>query len=63
MISKAIVKMKTGKASGPSGIVIEMIRSPGKEIVKYYKPCNHNNQGRLYSFRLEPVEYCQFIQR
>ena len=26
--------MKTGKAASPSGIVIEMIRSPGKEIMK-----------------------------
>ena len=26
--------MKTGKAAGPSGIVIEMIRSAGKEIIK-----------------------------
>ena len=33
-ISKAIPKMKTGKAAGPSGIVIEMIRSAGKEIIK-----------------------------
>ena len=28
MISKATAKMKTSKAAGPSGIVIEMIRSP-----------------------------------
>ena len=34
MISKAIAKMKTVKAAGPSGIVIEMIRSAGKEIIK-----------------------------
>ena len=34
MISKAIAKMKTGKAAGPSGIVIAMIRSTGKEIIK-----------------------------
>ena len=34
MISKAIGKMKTGKAAGPSGIVIEVIRSAGKEIMK-----------------------------
>ena len=26
--------MKTGKAAGPSGIVIGMIRSPGKEIIR-----------------------------
>ena len=34
MISKAIAKMKIGKAAGPSGIVTEMIRSAGKEIIK-----------------------------
>ena len=34
MISKAIAKMKTGKAPGPSRIVIKMIKSAGKEIVK-----------------------------
>ena len=34
MISKTIAKMKTGKAAGPSGIVIKMIRSAGKEIIK-----------------------------
>ena len=34
MISKAIAKMKTGKAAGPSGIVILMIRSAGKETIK-----------------------------
>ena len=34
MISKTIAKIKTGKAAGPSGIVIEMIRSTGKEIIK-----------------------------
>ena len=33
MISKATEKMKTGKAAGPSGIVIEIIRSAGKEII------------------------------
>ena len=34
MISKAIAKMKTGKAARPSGTVIEIIRSAGKEIIK-----------------------------
>ena len=34
MIPKAIAKMKTGKAAGSSGIVIAMIRSAGKEIIK-----------------------------
>ena len=34
MISKVITKTKTGKAAGPSGIVIRMIRSPDKEIIK-----------------------------
>ena len=47
IISKAIVKMKTGKAAGSSGIVIEMIRSAGKEII--YKPCKQNFQGHIPS--------------
>ena len=34
MISKATAKMKTGKAAGPSGIRIRMIRSAGKKIIK-----------------------------
>ena len=34
LVSKAIAKMKTDKAAGPSGVVMEMIRSAGKEIVK-----------------------------
>ena len=34
MISKVIAKMKTGKTAGPSGIVIEMIRSADKVIIK-----------------------------
>ena len=34
MISKAIAKTKTGKAARPSGTVIEIIRSAGKEIIK-----------------------------
>ena len=35
MTSKTIAKMKTGKAAGPSGIAIELIRSAGKEIIKF----------------------------
>ena len=34
MISEAIANMKISKAAGPSGTVIEMIRSAGKEIIK-----------------------------
>ena len=34
MISKAIAKMGTDKAAGPSGIMIEMIKSAGKEIIE-----------------------------
>ena len=34
MISKVIAKMKTGKAAGPSGMMTEMIRSAGEEIIK-----------------------------
>ena len=29
MVKKAIFQMKAGKAPGPSGIVVEMIRAPG----------------------------------
>ena len=29
MVKKAILQMKAGKASGPSGIVVEMIRAAG----------------------------------
>ena len=51
VISKAIAKMKTGKAAGPSGILIEMIRSAGKEIIKSIT--NHANriikEGRIPS--------------
>ena len=51
VISKAIAKMKTGKAAVPSGILIEMIRSAGKEIIKSIT--NHANriikEGRIPS--------------
>ena len=42
MVSKVIAKMKTGKAAGLSGIVIKMIKSTGKEIVKSI--ANHANR-------------------
>ena len=62
MTSKVIAKMKTGEAAGPFGIVIKMIGTAGKKIVKiYYKPCKLNYQGRPYSFKLEPFIYCQFV--
>ena len=35
MISKATENMKTIQAVGPFGIVIEMSRSAGKEIIKF----------------------------
>ena len=34
MVTKAIQKMKSGKAPGPSGIVVEMIRAAGKPCVQ-----------------------------
>ena len=33
MVSKAISKMKSGKAAGPSGIIIEMIKAAGDGII------------------------------
>ena len=33
MVSKAISKMKAGKAAGPSGIIIEMIKAAGDQII------------------------------
>ena len=63
MISKAIAKMKTGKAAEPSGIVIEMIRSAGKEIIKSIANlANKIIKENWYSFRLKLFAYCQFIQ-
>ena len=32
MVSKANSKMKSGKAAGPSGIIIEMIKSTGDGV-------------------------------
>ena len=33
MVSKAISKMKSGKAAGPSGIIIEMIKAAGDGVI------------------------------
>ena len=33
MVDKALTKMKAGKAAGPSGIVIEMIKAAGEKMV------------------------------
>ena len=33
MVSKAISKMKSGEAAGPSGIIIEMINAAGDRII------------------------------
>ena len=35
MVSKAISKMKSGKAAGPSGIIIEMIKAAGDRAIVY----------------------------
>ena len=35
MVSKAIGKMKSGKAAGPSGIIIEMIEAAGDRAIVY----------------------------
>ena len=31
MVSKALAKMKCGKAAGPSGITVEMFKAAGKK--------------------------------
>ena len=36
MVSKAISKMKSGKAAGPSGITIEMIKAAGEGFYQFY---------------------------
>ena len=48
---KTIAKMKTGKAAGPSGIAIEMIRSVSKEIITSITNLSHRiiKQGRIPS--------------
>ena len=33
MVSKAINKMKPGKAAGPYGIIVEMIKAVGDQVV------------------------------
>ena len=35
MVSKTIIKVKTGKAAGPPSIVIQMIKAPGDQFVDY----------------------------
>ena len=50
MVSKVIAKIKTGKAGGPSGIVIEMIKSAGKEIKSITNLANRIiKEGRIPS--------------
>ena len=50
MISKAIAKMKTGKAAGPSGIVTGMIRSAGKKSTNFTNLANRIiKKGRILS--------------
>ena len=36
MVSKAISKMKSGKAAGPSGIITEMIKPAGDGIINLF---------------------------
>ena len=39
MVKKAIFKMKLGKAAGPSGVVVEMIRAAGDILSRcFYDP-------------------------
>ena len=44
MVKKAISQMKAGKAPGPSGIVVEMIRAAGDmgaSMIRDLGSCNH----------------------
>ena len=36
MVSKAISKMKSGKATGPSDIIIELIKASGDGIIVFW---------------------------
>ena len=38
MVKKAISKMKSGKAAGPSGVVVEMIRAAGDTVASPTSP-------------------------
>ena len=42
MVSKAISKMKSGKAAGPWGIVIEMIKAGGDGVTVYLTSLPNN---------------------
>ena len=36
MVSKAISHMKSGKAAGPSGIIVEMIKAAGDGVIALF---------------------------
>ena len=36
MVSKAISQMKSGKAAGPSGIIVEMIKAAGDGVIALF---------------------------
>ena len=42
MVSKSINKMKAGKAAGPSGIIIEIIKVAGNGIINFITPLFNN---------------------
>ena len=37
-VRKAIKKMRTGKAGGPSGIVSDMLKGGGETVIEEYRP-------------------------
>ena len=47
MVSKAISKMKSGKAAGPLGIIIEMIKAAGDGVITL-QPYNIDRQSTKY---------------
>ena len=50
IVSEAIKTTKPGKASGPSGIVAEMLKASGNEgITINHLPCKCYHQGKYYS--------------
>ena len=63
MVEKAISQMKAGKAPGPSGIVVEMIRAAGDmgaSMIRDLAGCNHPCwQGTL---RLGAEFHCLSLQ-
>ena len=37
MVTKALAKMKSGKAAGPSGIIVEMLKAAGSKGIVFLR--------------------------